>query len=280
MQIRHATASKPTRATNDDLAGYAGRTFWLMDGATQLHEPAHGLTAAWHVGQLDAHFRAALAQDPQVDLASLATAAIAETADKFFAQSGMSVEDSMMERPFCTLSLCRLNETADKLEYLVLCDSALLVVSPQNEKLVSDLRLDDLQALDATNALLKAGAGFDSTTYKAALLAAYHQAFASLNKPAGWYAVAQDAGVVAEALRGEIAVAPKDVILLMSDGFTRAVDTLGIYSSWHAMAEDVKAQGLEAVIENIRKAECADAEGIQYPRSSRHDDATVLWVQL
>lgn len=280
MLIRHATASKPTRATNDDLAGYAGRTFWLMDGATQLHEPAHGLTAAWHVGQLDAYFRAALAQDPQIDLAELATAAITATAHKFFAQSGMTAEDSMMERPFCTLSLCRLNETADKLEYLVLCDSSLLVLSRDDETVVSDLRLDGLNALDPTNALLKEGAGFDSAEYKTALLSAYHHVFAHLNKPAGWYAVAQDARVVAEALRGEIAVTPDDVILLMSDGFTRAVDTLGIYTNWRALTEAVKSKGLDAVIENIRKVERGDAEGLQHPRSSRHDDATALWVQL
>jgi hypothetical protein len=280
MQIRHATASKPTRSTNDDLAGYAGRTFWLMDGATQLHEPAHGLTAAWHVGQLDACFRAALAQDPQIDLADLATAAITQTADTFFAQSGMTVEDSMMERPFCTLALCRVNEAADKLEYLVLCDSSLLVLSPQDEKLVSDLRLDDLNALDPTNALLKAGAGFDSAEYKAALLSAYHHVFAHLNMPDGWYAVAQDASVVSEALRGDIAVTPDDVILLMSDGFTRAVDTLGVYTSWRALTKDVTSKGLDAVIESIRKTERADAEGRKHPRSSRHDDATALWVQL
>lgn len=253
-----------------------------MDGATQLHRPAHGLTAAWHVAEIDKHLRALLADDPQTDLAVLAQNAITQAGRAFYAQSGMTAADEMMERPFCTLVLCRLDDSATVLEYLVLCDSYLQVVTGDKVHVISDTRLDELDALQGTNALLQDGAGFDSAAYKEALLQAYHHVFAYLNngKEGGWYAAAQDGAVVREALRGTLPVAAGSMILLMSDGFTRAVDTLDIYADWKSLAGAVRRNGLQHVLSAIRAAEQADADGQRYPRSSRHDDATALWVQL
>lgn len=281
MKVQQATASKPTKTFNDDLAGDMGRCFWLMDGATQLHQPAHGLTASWHVGQLAAGFRRLLAEDPDMDLALLAKKSIAATAQQFFDKSGMTSADPMMERPFCTLILCRLNDAMDSLEYLLLCDSTLLVQSGDKAQVITDGRQDDVQALRETNALLVSGQGFDTPAYKAALLEAYHHVFRHLNKPeGGWYAVAQDENVVDHALRGNIPITSQDNIFLMSDGFTRAVDTLGMYPDFSSLTTDIQKTDLSAIIDRIRDVEREDGEGQCYPRSSRHDDATALWVQV
>lgn len=282
MLIQHATISKPSRTENDDLAGHAGCCFWLMDGATQLHRPVHGLTAAWHVAEVDKHLRVLLADDPEADLAVLAQNAITQTGKAFYAQSGRTAADEMMERPFCTLVLCRLNDSATVLEYLVLCDSHLQVVTGDRVHVISDTRLDELDALQATNALLQEGVGFDSAAYKESLLRAYHHVFAYLNngREGGWYAAAQDGSVVRQAPRGTLPVAEGSMILLMSDGFTRAVDTLDIYADWKSLADAVRQNGLQHILSAIRGVEQADADGQRYPRSSRHDDATALWVQL
>lgn len=278
LDIIHATQSKPNKTTNDDIAGSEGEVFWLMDGATQLMAPDHGLDAAWHVKRLSEEFTR-LAKKPDMPLRDMARVAIDTVGAEFVAKTGLGPDAPQDLRPFATLILCR--QQGDQLEYLQLCDSTLAIMSDNGVVRVipGDSRLDDLNALEAAYQQLAAGHGFDSPEYKAELRQTYDRVQAALNNPdsdEAWYAVSQNGGVVDQAVTGEVTLQPGDSVVLMSDGFTRAVDTLGIYKDWNALGAAILAKGADAIIDEVRAAERADSDGLIHKRSSRHDDATVL----
>ncbi len=283
FSVIYATAPKPHKNSNDDAAGREGNIFWLMDGATQLAPPEHGLDAAWHTRRLGAEFAALAREKPDLALMELATTAVTTVGAEFYARSGLDAAAPQNLRPFSTLVLCRLDVARRNLEYLVLCDSTLAVVSPEREETVSDGRLDANNFLAATNALLRAGKDFDSAEYKAALHGVYDSSQPLLNNDGAlgaWYGVTQDAKSLGQALQGEIALAAGDNVLLMSDGFTRAVDTLGLYRKYADVLAALEEKGPFAVLDDIRAAERADAGGAKHQRSSRYDDATLLWVRI
>lgn len=270
------TRSKPHRK-NDDSAGYEGNTCWLMDGATQLTAPEHGLDAAWHVNALNKAFRQIIQSSPDISLAELARKAIIETAIAFVQVTGLTEKDPQELRPFSTLILCR--KSATELEYLVICDSTLAIIGPNGEQTVSDRRIDKGDPLKALYALLHRGHDFLSDAFKEEMQNLYRQTFARLNKPVGFDVVGQDASVIDRAYTGRLPVGADDHILLMSDGFTRAVDTLGLYNSWNDVLAALLKNGGDAFLDEIRVAEKADYSGEKHPRSSVHDDATLLWIK-
>jgi len=276
--IKIDTRAKPSRTVNDDLAGHAGNVFWLMDGATQLVQPDHGMDAAWHVGQLAKAFEEALAAQPDMDLAKMARESIAKVSAQFCNATGLTPDSPRDLRPFSTLILCRMADDRKSLDYLLVCDSTLAVIGPSGNTVVSDKRIDLTDPLAGTDALLRAGFGFQSPEFKAEMRNVYNATGKLMNKAGGWDAVAQDPSVIDRAITGTIDLGLGDHILLMSDGFTRAVDTLDIYPSWELLLADIKEKGAGFVLDKIREVEAADANGQKHPRSSIHDDATALWI--
>lgn len=280
MKIEHATAQKPSRSKNDDIAGYFDRTFWLMDGATQLVPPAHGLDASWFTNTLSQSFHKALQGDPLLSLDALARQGIRDTAQQFFAGSGVTAEAAQELRPFCTLILCRISDDFRSLDYILVADSTLAVIGDGHEQTVSDQRIDDDGHLDAFYEILSQGHGYDSELAKAAMRQVYVNGAARMNRPGGWYSVAQDESVIDHALRGVLTLPPDADVILMSDGFTRATEMLQLYPSYMALNQDVNRIGLQGVIDAVRVKELSDPKGVLYHRPWIHDDATALRIRL
>lgn len=66
-------------------------------------------------------------------------------------------------------------------------------------------------------------------------------------------------------------------LLCMTDGFYRAVDTLGIYDN-SGLMEIVREKGVNAVLKEIRRLETKDSECKEYPRVKVHDDASAAYL--
>lgn len=276
MTVEYHTLSKPHRDKNDDIAGFEGDTYWLMDGSTQLVAPDHGLDATWHVNRLDRAFRDILKSVPDIELHLLARAAIDVVAAEFFERTGLTIDAPQHLRPFSTLLLCRINLVRTRLEYLIICDSVLVVVHSESEKAIIGYHTNTLEPIYA---VLRQSHGFESKLFKETMDGLYRQEADIINKPNGFDVVGQDSAVVERALTGHIDLRPDSHILLMSDGFTRILDTLHLYSSWRSVLEALKGKGPAQIFQDLRAVEAKDAQGTNYPRSSRHDDATLLWIK-
>lgn len=279
--IKSFTRSKPHRDKNDDISGYHGNVFWLMDGATQLVQPAHGKDVSWHVNALDKAFREALQNNPDIELPDLARRAVLQVAEEFYKASGLTLEASQELRPYATLVMSRLSPSKDYLDYLIVCDSTLAVVGPDQETVLSDPRIDATQPLAKAFELLRTGHDFQSEAYKEEMRNIYKDTHRRLKNidPDGFDVVGQDPSMIDRALKGHVALGPQDHVLLMSDGFTRAVDMLDIYKSYTDLKQSLETQGGEFIIDQIRASESADPAGRNHLRSSIHDDATLLWIQ-
>jgi hypothetical protein len=85
-----------------------------------------------------------------------------------------------------------------------------------------------------------------------------------------------DPAAALAASTGRIGSAGLRGVALLSDGATRLTDHFGLIG-WPALAAVIRSAGPAALISDTREAERADPDGQRWPRTKRHDDATVLW---
>jgi hypothetical protein len=53
LNLQYVTLPKPGAAKNEDLFGFKGDTFWMLDGATSTDGPALERDAHWLVQEMD-----------------------------------------------------------------------------------------------------------------------------------------------------------------------------------------------------------------------------------
>ena len=66
-------------------------------------------------------------------------------------------------------------------------------------------------------------------------------------------------------------------IAACTDGATRPADQMGIYT-WAEYIDLFDKLGPAGVIAHVREIESADPDGVTYPRTKTHDDATAAYL--
>jgi hypothetical protein len=61
---------------------------------------------------------------------------------------------------------------------------------------------------------------------------------------------------------------------IFSDGVTRPVDQMGLYS-WSEYLDLLDRLGPAGLVAHVREIETGDPDGARHPRTKRHDDATL-----
>ncbi|WP_238451666.1 hypothetical protein [Micromonospora sp. 4G55] len=142
MRVRSASVAAPGRLENEDTVFRFGPLVGVLDGATVpegfdtgcVHGPA------WFVRHLAARIGLAVAARPAATLvSSLAAALLAVRADH-----GDACDLDHPGTPSATV--CLLREGGDEVDYLVLCDSPLVLDLGGRVEVISDDRLDDALA--------------------------------------------------------------------------------------------------------------------------------------
>ncbi|MGP4051352.1 hypothetical protein [Streptomyces sp. 2A115] len=148
----------------------------------------------------------------------------------------------------------------ESVEYLVLSDSALLVESPAG--VVTPLLDDRL------------------TRVPRASLATHALTDATLrNKEGGFFTAAADPSVAERAVTGVLPRTDVRALAALTDGATRWVEKFR-EGDWTDCFTLVRKEGGQALIDRVRALEVADTERVFLGRSKRHDDATVVYVEL
>ena len=161
--------------------------------------------------------------------------------------------------PQATVVLARWSPS--DVEYLVLSDSALLVESPTGE--VTALLDDRLSRLP--RASLTTDAVADATVR---------------NREGGFFTAAADPSVASRAVTGTLPRASVRALAALTDGATRWVERFH-RGDWADLFALVRKEGSPALVERVRGLERADApEGSRPRRGKKHDDATVVFVEL
>jgi hypothetical protein len=151
--------------------------------------------------------------------------------------------------PSSTVAIVR--ERDRYLDYLVLCDSAVVFENAGGTVVISDDRTATLPGYDRdTVARLR-------------------------NRPGGFWVASTDPAAATEAVTGSVDRAGLRRLLLCTDGVSRLVDFFGW--SWAEIFRLAEAAGPRAVIEAVRACEVEHPDRLANPGRTvkRHDDATL-----
>ncbi|TWH21991.1 hypothetical protein JD82_03864 [Prauserella rugosa] len=219
----------------------------VLDGAT---EQRPGLpSGGWYAEHLAARLRQALTVQPQADLATVLTSAIADVADTENLTPGAS--------PSSTVSLLRWD--ADVVEALVLADSPVVAFGTFGIQAVTDDRLASLRARGALPTL-------DAVTRLR-------------NRDGGFWVAEADPSAAAQAVRAHWTRDDVDTVLLATDGVSIGVDEYHLFD-WAGVRELSRASGPAAVLDTVRAAERADRARTRWPRAKVHDDQAMIVVDF
>lgn len=169
---------------------------------------------------------------------------------------------------------------AERVEHLVLSDSALLMAGPGGEvTAVLDRRLAELppavRALrDEVRALPRGSAERDAAAR------AYGAAVEALrNAEDGFFTAAADPSAAQRAVTGETPRAEVTAVAALTDGAGRWVETFR-EGGWAECFALLRKQGPQHLIDRVRELERADPDRLAFPRGKRHDDAAVVYAEL
>jgi hypothetical protein len=245
--ISHATLSAPGHV-NEDLAVSGPGWVLVLDGATPVPGVASGCVhgVPWLVRRLAAATVSRLIAAGPEDLAHLVAGAIGEVRDAHAGTCDLANPDS----PSSTLAVARIRGT--RLDYLVLCDSPILVAhSGGRLTLLADDRLARLP-------------GHRPYTPE--------QVRTWRNRPGGFWVASTDPAAPYHAVRGAVGLDSVTDVALFTDGVTRLADWYGY--EWPDILARLRDAGPAALLGLLRSAERA----YPHPSQKQHDDATVAHI--
>lgn len=273
MRVRSATDPAPGRLENEDVVFRFGPLVGVLDGATVpegfdtgcVHGPA------WYVRHLAARIGLSVAARPAATLmSSLAAAVLAVRAD----------HDNQcdLDHPGTPSStVCLLRSGGDEVDYLVLCDSPLVLDAGGEVSVVADERLATAMADLRRTAEALPGADVDPVTR---FRRSVKMQRARMNRTHGYWAAASDPDAAYHAMTGTLPLRGPGALrraALLSDGASCAVDQFGLFD-WAGLLDVTVAEGPEGLIGRVRAAERDQPERLR--RYKPTDDASVVLCEF
>jgi hypothetical protein len=271
MEVRLSTQAAPGRSANEDGALVIGDLVAVFDGVSQpatVHSGCvHG--PAWYVRRLSARLALAYADEPAASLPDLLADAITGVAGEHRATCDLT-------RPSTPAStVCMLRERHDQVEYLILCDSTLILDHGERIAVVTDNRFHEV-ITELHREALAPGAAVGAV--KAVTVEKWHYT----NQENGYWIAAADPRAAYNAVVGTAPLTGPDRVrraALLTDGASAAVDQFKLFH-WNGLLDVLTTAGPTQLIHQVRAAEFADQLDDQRPRYKRHDDATAAVCQF
>ncbi|GGQ79599.1 integrase [Couchioplanes azureus] len=263
-----ATDAAPGRP-NEDFVVATPEIAVVVDGAGIPYSGCHH-GVAWYARQLGIRTLAALTQDPVISLADGLAAGIAAVA-------GMHDDTCDLANPgtpCAAIGILRIRE--HQVDTLALSDVSIVVDLETGTEVTCDLSIEHISGTEPDAV---AGLRFGTDGHQAALADLVARQTATRNRPDGWWVAAADPNAAQYA---HMRSYPRAAMLRASaftDGATRPVDQMGCFG-WRAYLDLLDELGPAGLIQHVRAIEVADPDGERYPRTKRHDDATVAQFQL
>jgi len=269
VRVELATEPGSPARPNEDFAAVAPGIAVLLDGAGL---PAgrdtgcvHGI--AWYARTLGG-LLAARACDTGLPLREVLARGIEQVSRLHAGTCDLGHPDT----PSATVVITRRH--GGSLEYLVLCDSVLLLQYRDGDpRAITDTRIDAVAGpLRPARPGTASGTSGDDAAWRAYGL----QIDAARNQPGGFWIAAADAQVARQALTGSEPIEALSAVALLSDGASRLADRYHL-ATWAQMCATLAEDGPAEVIRRVRAAEESDPGGQRWPRGKISDDATVIY---
>ncbi|MBE1877459.1 protein phosphatase 2C domain-containing protein [Myceligenerans pegani] len=248
LQLLDTATSKGEGDMYEDLAGGVGPYAWMFDGATDM--PAtycpqpHVTGAYWLAHHGDAWLsRHASDQEPHTLLSDLAAAVDAALHDRGMPDGALP--------PATSLAIAHVTE--NRLEAAVVGDVAVYNVT--HKDLLLDARFGTNERTAVAQQVPANGSRPDREVRAAQVDGIVARRRADLAGRNGPWILGNNPAVGTGALRRTWPMARGDLVLLATDGFTRAVTDYDIATSWDDLADMILAHGIQDVIDHIRHLE-------------------------
>jgi hypothetical protein len=263
-----ATDSAPGRPNEDFVIATADLAV-VVDGAgIPFGGCHHGV--AWYARQLGARTLAALVATPQMSLTDGLAEGISAVADLHSGTCDLTSAGT----PCAAIGILRLGDV--DVDVLSLSDVTVVVDVDGRPEVTCDLSIEEISG---TEPAAVAGHRFGTPGHAHALVELVKRQTATRNRDGGWWVAAADPSAAQHA---KVAHYPRSAVAraaVLSDGATRPVDQMGIYG-WPEYVDLIEKLGPEGLISQVRLIEEQDADGERYPRTKRHDDASLtLWTR-
>ncbi|GAA0462343.1 protein phosphatase 2C domain-containing protein [Streptomyces sp. NPDC046215] len=257
MRIELATQPGDPHHPNEDFASVAlpasgrGGALVLLDGVTPPPSGdtgcAHGVP--WFTARLGGALLELAVSGREMPLTRCLAEAVSRTAGAHRATCDLTHRRT----PQATAVLARWDE--ERVEYLVLSDSALLVEAPDGTvTAVLDDRIDRLAALGPVTD-------------------------AHRNAEGGFFTAAADPAVAALAVTGTLPRTEVRALAALTDGAGRWVEVFR-EGDWAACFAILAKEGPQSLIDRVRDAERSDPDGRAHRRGKARDDAAAVYAEL
>jgi hypothetical protein len=277
MTVRLASEQAPDRPVNEDAAFAAGGLVGVLDGVSVPDGVDTGCRhgPAWYVRHLSNHLVSIHQEDPAQPLNALLADAIRAVGADHYGQCDLDHPGT----PASTVCLLKNQDT--HVEYLVLCDSPLVLDRAGEVDVVTDDRFDTAIAPLRHDALTGESA-LDSAEHLARVRRIIGERQQLTNQRDGYWIAAANPAAAYEAVTGTAPLHGPDRLrraALLTDGASAAVDQYELLD-WRGLLDVLTDHGPHELIRRVREAETADRDGHARPRYKRHDDASAALCQF
>lgn len=281
LTILDAISLKGQGAQNEDAYGAQDGFAWVLDGATGVAASriAGGVSdAAWYAARVDAELSRAIRRQPDADTPTLLREAVEEVA-----QGYRTATAGQEEPPFPPSAAFVMLRTGDHgVDFTGLGDCAALFTpadggigyfEPDEERRIDNESLRRLVAEQEKTP------DADHAEITARLTPVLRRNRARMNTPEGYWILSFSQAALDHLYARRVAVDRSAPVILMSDGFTRALKMLDGMNEAR-LYDAILSDGAAAIGDRLRRAEAADASCRRHPRFKKSDDATCLVVSL
>lgn len=276
MNISFACEPSPG-SINEDYVIATRNFVCVLDGATIPPPLETGCihSTPWYVRNLAAQLAKIAENTATETLSDVLSGAIEAVNEEHHGLCDLSHPGT----PSSTVSMLKIG--AESAEYLVLCDSPLVLDSGGNISVFTDLRLRNTSKKERQEAFAagkKYGFGSRQHLDLVGHLITVQRRYR--NQPGGFWVAGSKPEAAQHALTGTIPLTGPEQLTraaLMSDGVSAAVDSYRL-TDWTGLLDRLDKNGPAAVIREIRAHEAADATANITPRAKIHDDATVAYL--
>jgi hypothetical protein len=272
VDVSFATSPGSMSKPNEDFVAASSSVAIVLDGLTA--PPALGTGCVhgtpWFVTRLGTQLVGAATTAREEPLQDLVASAITRVADSH-------AHTCDLDHPGTpSSSLAILREQDQRVEYLLLFDSVIVLDGTSGLTIVSDRRVD---AVAQEEHLATRTHPIGSPAHQDRVQALIEAQRPHRNQPGGYWVAAAKPTAAYQAVTGSWPNDQVSCAALLSDGVSCLVELYAVVD-WTELLGILHQHGPTHVISRVREAEDADPTGARWPRYKRSDDATVAFCLL
>jgi hypothetical protein len=272
VEVSFASWPGSLSKSNEDFVAASPSVAVVLDGLTAPSPLGTGCLhgTPWFVAQLGTQLVSAATTARHQPLQDLVASAITRVADSH-------AHTCDLDNPGTpSSSLAILREQDQRVEYLLLSDSVIVLDGPSGLTVVTDRRVDAVarqEHLATREHPIGSPAHQDHVHELVAAQRRYR------NQPDGYWVAGAKPAAAYQAVTGSRPHCQLNCAALLTDGVSCLVELYAVVD-WPELLGGMQQHGPAHVISRVREVEDADPIGARWPRYKRSDDATAAFCLL